>query len=67
MGIVPNPEHERPASHREDELNALGMRADAPCETCGSPEVYSTLVTRMVVYWECQSCGEISLTGKKER
>ena len=65
MGIVPNPENERPAPPGEDELNALGMRADAPCEACGSPEVYSTLVTRMVVYWQCQSCGDISLTGKR--
>ena len=67
MGIVPNPEKKGPAPPGEDELNALGMRADAPCEACGSPEVFSTLVTRMVVYWQCQSCGDISLTGKKER
>ena len=65
MGFVPNPENKRPGTPGEDELNALGTRADAPCEACGSPEVYSTLVTRMVVYWQCQSCGEISLTEKR--
>jgi hypothetical protein len=65
MDIVPNPEHEGPAHHREDDLNVLGMRADAPCEGCGSPEVYSTVVTKVVVYWQCQSCGEISLTEKR--
>jgi hypothetical protein len=62
MGII-KPEHERQT--REDELNALGMRADAPCEGCGSLDVFSTLVTGMVIYWQCQSCGEISLTGKR--
>lgn len=65
MGIIPRPEHESPAPRRQDELNALGMTADGPCESCGSADVFSTLVTRMVVYWQCQSCGEISLTGKR--
>jgi ribosomal protein L37AE/L43A len=64
MGIA-KPEYERRTQTREDELNALGVRADAPCEDCGSSEVFSTLVTRMVVYWQCQRCGEISLTGKR--
>jgi hypothetical protein len=62
MGTTPTLEHERAAPRLVDEVNAPSMVSLAPCENCGSPNVLSTLVTSMAIYWRCQRCGELSVT-----
>ena len=62
MGTIPTLEHESAAPQLVDEVNAPRMVSFAPCENCGSPKVFSTLVTSMAIYWRCQKCAEISVT-----
>jgi hypothetical protein len=62
MGTTPTLVHERAAPRVVDEVKAPRMVSLAPCENCGSPNVFSTLVTSMAIYWRCQRCGEIATT-----
>ena len=64
MGTTPTLEHERSAPRLVGEVNAPRMVSLARCENCGSPNVLSTLVTSMAIYWRCQKCDEISVTNK---
>jgi len=64
MGTIPTLEYETAAPRLIDAVNAPRMVSLALCENCGSPNVYSTLVTGMAIYWRCQRCGEISETKK---
>jgi hypothetical protein len=64
MGTTPTLERESAAPRLVDEVNAPRMVSPAPCEHCGSPNVFSTLVTGMDIYWRCQKCDEISVTNK---
>jgi hypothetical protein len=62
MGTTPTLEHERAAPRFVDKVSAPRVVSLAPCENCGSPNVFSTLVTPLAIYWRCQRCGEISVT-----
>ena len=64
MGTTPTLEHESAAPRLVDEVNAPRMVSFARCENCGSPNVFSTLVTSMAIYWRCQRCGELSVATK---
>jgi hypothetical protein len=64
MGATPTLEHRSAAPRLIDEVNAPHMVSRAGCENCGSPNVFSTLVTSIAIYWPCQKCGEISVTKK---
>lgn len=64
MGTTPPLVHGRAAPCVVDEVKAPRMVSLAPCENCGSPNVFSTLVTSIAIYWRCQNCGEISTTKK---
>ena len=64
MGTTPTLEHESAAPQFVDEVNAPRLVSLAPCENCGSPNVFSTLVTSMHIYWRCRKCDEISVTKK---
>jgi hypothetical protein len=60
MGTIPTLEHETATPRLVDEVKAPRMVSIAPCENCGSSNVFSTLLTSTTVYWRCQRCGEIS-------
>jgi hypothetical protein len=64
MGTTPTLEHESAAPRLVDEVNAPRMVSFARCENCGSPNVFSTLVTGMAIYWRCQKCDEVSVTKR---
>ena len=64
MGTIPTLAHETAAPRLVDEVNAPRMVSLARCENCGSPNVFSTLVTSCAIYWRCQKCDEISVTNK---
>jgi len=64
MGTFPTLEHESAAPRLVDEVNTPRMVSFARCENCGSPNVFSTLVTSIAIYWRCQKCDEISVTKK---
>lgn len=64
MGTTPTLEHESAAPQLVHEVNAPRMVSFARCENCGSPNVLSTLVTSMAIYWRCQRCDEISVTKR---
>ena len=64
MGTTPTLEHERSAPRSVGEVTAPRMVSLARCENCGSPNVLSTLVTSMTIYWRCQRCGELSMTER---
>jgi hypothetical protein len=64
MGTIPTLEHETFAPRLVDEVNAPRMVSFARCENCGSPNVFSTLVTGMAIYWRCQKCDEVSVTKR---
>jgi ribosomal protein L32 len=63
MGTTPTLVHDRAAPRVVDEVKAPRMVSLARCENCGSPSVFSTLVTSMAIYWRCQRCGELSMTN----
>ena len=65
MGITPTLERESAAPRPVDEVSAPRVVSLAPCENCGSPNVFSTLVTGVAIYWRCQRCGEISVTNDR--
>jgi hypothetical protein len=62
MGTIPTLEHETAAPRLVDEVIAPCMVSRARCENCGSPNVFSTLVTSFAIYWRCQKCDEVSMT-----
>jgi hypothetical protein len=62
MGTIPTLEYESAAPRLLHEVSAPRMVSLARCENCGSPNVLSTLVTSMAIYWRCQKCDEISVT-----
>ena len=62
METIPTLEHESAAPRLVDEVNTPLMVSPAPFENCGSLNVWSTLVTSLVIDWRCQDCGEISST-----
>ena len=64
MGTIPTLAHETAAPRLVNEVTAPHMVSLAPCENCGSPNVFSTLVTSFAIYWRCQKCDEVSLTKK---
>jgi hypothetical protein len=64
MGTTPTLERDSAAPRLVDERNAPRMVSLARCENCGSPNVLSTLVTSMTIYWRCQRCGELSMTER---
>ena len=64
MGTIPTLEHETAAPRLVDEVSAPRIVSFVRCENCGSPNVLSTLVTSMAIYWRCQQCDEISVTNK---
>jgi hypothetical protein len=64
MGTTPTLEHESAAPRLVHEVSAPRMVSFARCENCGSPNVFSTLVTGMAIYWRCQKCDEISVTKR---
>ncbi|HEU5256762.1 MAG TPA: hypothetical protein VFU28_12275 [Vicinamibacterales bacterium] len=64
MGTIPTLEHETAAPRLVDEVHAPRMVSLAPCENCGSPDVFATLVTSVAIYWRCQKCNEVSVTKK---
>ena len=65
MGTIPTLERETVAPRLVDEVSAPRMVSRVRCENCGSPNVLSTLVTSMTIYWRCQQCGELSMTEKE--
>jgi ribosomal protein L37AE/L43A len=64
MGTIPTLVQERAAPRLVDEVIAPRMVSLARCESCGSPNVFSTLETSAAIYWRCQRCGELSVTEK---
>ena len=64
MGTAPTLEHESAAPRLVDEVTAPRMVSFAGCENCGSSNVFSTLVTTIAIYWQCQTCAEVSVTKR---